>query len=109
MDTVKEGKASYHSYRLLQEDRITLIHSVEALRYKVSDGVDDLIEWTDLPLDNTGTITVPGPVNRIGESGRRDRYLTLFAVHDTGKHLPEEVYYRVLDQKGISSETIPLI
>jgi len=107
MDTVKEGKASYHEYRLLAEDGETLVHFIEDLKYKVSDGVDDLIEWTDLPHDNPGTIIVPGPINRIGDSGRSMRYLTLFAIHDEGNHLPEEVKYKILDQVGITSTTTP--
>lgn len=107
MDTVKEGKSSYHTYKLLEEDGVTLVHSVELLKYKVSDGVDDLIAWTTLPLNNNGTIIVPGLVNRIGDSGRTMRYLTLFAIHDGGKHLPEETKYKILNQIGITSTTVP--
>ena len=103
---VDEGKTSYHAYSLLKKDGVTPVESVEALKYKVSDGTSDLVGWINLPLEATGEIEVPGPINRI-TAGNQKRYLTLFAVHDGGDHLPQELEYVIRAQKGITPETDP--
>jgi len=105
-DIVGEGKSSSHPYSLLDADGVT-VESVEALKYKVSDGVTDLVPWTNLPLTGIGTIEVPGPVNRISSAKLNKRYLTIFAVHDGGRHLPEEIVYLINPLVGIDHDTVP--
>lgn len=123
MYSVDEGKRSYHDYKLLKiapddaqaEDIITidgidyvLVDSVESLKYKVSDGVSDLVAWISIPLNAEGTIEIPGPINRIDNPDRIKRYLILFATHDGGNHLPEEIEYVISKKVGIDSSTTPL-
>ena len=59
----------------------------------MTDGIDELIPRTRLPVDSVGTITVPGPVNRLSIPSRRLRYIMLFAVHNGGDHLTKEIRY----------------
>ena len=106
VDIVWEGKASSHPYSLLDADGIA-VESVELLKYKVSDGITDLVPWTNLPLTGSGIIEIPGPVNRISSARLNKRYLTIFAVHDGGRHLPEEIIYYIKDNIGITPETEP--
>ncbi len=106
---VDEGKDSEHAYQLVGVDGVTPVASVEALKYRVIDGVDVLIDWQVLSTSaTTGTITIPGSINRVGVGNRKKRYLILFAVHDGGKHLPQVFEYEIKEQVGITPETVPM-
>ena len=104
---VNEGSASYHSYVFTGEDGVTPVEFLEHLWFKVTDGIDELIPRTRLPRDSVGTITVPGPVNRLSIPSRRLRYIMLFAVHNGGDHLTKEIRYVIKDLQTITPNTEP--
>lgn len=107
MDKVNEGQASYHDYSLLDADGDP-VESVETLRYTVGDGTNTLVDWTDIAAPTgTGTIVVPGPVNRLSSRKLNRRYVTLLAVHDGGNHMTHEIVYAIIPLVGIDPDTVP--
>lgn len=107
LDTVDEGKDSSHDYELLDVDGDP-ISVAESLRYHLSDGTDTLIDWTTIsPPAGTGTIEISGIFNRISSPGKTQRFLTLYAIHNGGKNLPQEIEYEIVPAVGIIPTTPP--
>ncbi len=120
---VDEGNTSYHPYILYtlstdstDEGRISIdgewykpMTVVETLKYKVSDDSQTLVDWQTISNFGTGTIIIPGIINRITNPNMLVRYITLLAVHDSGKHLTKEISYMINPMIGIDENTEPLI
>jgi len=78
---VEEGNFTVITYNLTDEngDDVT---SVDKLEYKLSDGDNTLIDWTEVVTPDlpSGEIKIPGENNRI--SSLSDRYFTLHANYN---------------------------
>lgn len=103
---VGEGKDIDIDYAIRNVDG-DLVNPV-TLRYKLSDGIDTLIDWTATPLLSEGTITIPGQKNRVIKKGRTDRYFTLYATYGTGNQNPETIQYSITDSPNIDVDTPPV-
>ena len=82
-ECVGEGTSITIGYTLSDEngDPIT---SVDKLEYKLSDGPNVLIDWTEIitPSVPSGSIKIPGIHNRIARM--KDRFFTLHAKYNSG-------------------------
>jgi hypothetical protein len=68
------------------------------LRYRVTDGVTDIVPWAT--LSNVATsVEVSATANTIGTGGNK-RYLTVEATHNGGDKITSEIAYTLTDLKG---------
>ena len=95
--TVNEGSTSYHAIIITDKSGATVVP--ESLRYKLSDSIGVLIEWTSLDISTT-EIVIPAAMNVIGIYGRK-RFLTVEATHNGGDKIPSEIEYELVDLKGV--------
>ena len=98
---IDEGSDSYYEY-MLEDKNDNLITLVEAIAWKLSDGVNTLIDWTDIvPPIGQGEINVPGEFNIVADDEFTDRFLTIFATHDGGKKISKTIKYGIINSFNI--------
>jgi hypothetical protein len=102
---VNEGSTSHYDYAFTKEDGETPIDTVTLFKYKITDGVIDVLDWTDLNLiEVSGTITIPGELNRILHN-RNTRYILFYIIAD-GEVITFEDSYTITDLKSIKIDTV---
>jgi len=94
-----EGTTTYHDYSFLDKDGdpITI---AEAIKYKLSDGVETLIAWASIsPATAPGELEVAAEFNIITNSS--DRFLTFEVTHNGGKKITKTILYTLVKSVNI--------
>ncbi len=101
---VPDGTDSSHPYECQDENGVA-VPSVEAIKYRVVDKNNaDVLAWTPInPPVPSGTIEVPGEINRVRQNGDTIRKITIVAKHDGGKNKTGEIVYELTDFGGIQT------
>lgn len=94
-----EGSTSYHDYSFTDKNGDP-IETAEAIRYKLSDGVEILKDWEAIePPTAPGEIEIDGALNII--DGSCKRFLTIEATHDGGKKIQKTIMYELTNSINI--------
>lgn len=80
LECVDEGQTITIVYTL-SDDNGDPVPSIDSLEYKLSDGINTLIDWTALPaVAPTGSFKIAGSNNIKLGRGLTDRFLTVHSV-----------------------------
>jgi len=102
---IDEGSDSFYEYILENKEEYP-IELADLLKWKLSDGVNILIDWTEIiPPAGQGEINIPGEFNVVADDEFTDRFLTIFATHDGGKQISKTIKYGIINSFNIDGET----
>lgn len=98
---VEDRTTSYHDYQLLDKNGDEL-STAEVLKYKLSDGLNALIDWTNInPPVGSGEIEIDGDFNTPENCGLKNRFLSIYAANG-GEKKTITIRYVVKDSFNIS-------
>lgn len=100
--TVEDRTTSYHGYSLFDKAGVEIV-TAEVLKYKLSDGLNVLIDWQNIsPPSAPGEIEIDGDYNTPASCGLKNRFLSIYAEHSGGEKITTTIRYALKDSYNIS-------
>jgi len=89
--TFPENRTTYHPYSF-EDKEGNPITSAEKIEYKLSDGIETLVDWSEInPPTAPGELEIPADDNIIDDSDKR--FLTFKVTHNGGKQITKTILY----------------
>ena len=102
-DEIQEGTEIDIDFSLVDKDGDPVTPTEN--KYKLSDGIEILKDWTNAPLSSDDTVTIEGDLNRVLKPGRTERFFTLFFKYGTSSQASKTIQYDIIDSPNIDSDT----
>jgi hypothetical protein len=104
LECVNEGQTITINYTLTDVDG-NPVSSIDLLEYKLSDGINILVDWTELPsVAPAGSFVISGANNIVQGRGLTDRYLTVHSVL-AGKDTFKPIKYSLPDDPNVHADS----
>ena len=105
--TVPDGTDSEHPFECLDKDG-NIVTSVEKIKYRVLAKNEEVLtdNWIDItPPVPSGTIKVPGELNRCRDTGDTKRTISIVATHNGGGKKTGYINYALDNNPGVKTAT----